>query len=62
MIGDFDRMFLNLKDLENIPRYPGYPGHQLFVTLPPQADFCDFNIKLKKGLGVNAKSSISIPV
>ena len=30
---DFDRMFLNLNDLENVPRYPGYSGYQPFATL-----------------------------
>ena len=29
---DFDRMFLNLNDLETV-RYPGYPGYQLIATL-----------------------------
>ena len=33
MTRDFDRMFLNLDDLENVPQYPGYPGYQLFATL-----------------------------
>ena len=30
---DFDRMFLNLNYLENVPRYSGYPGYLHFVTL-----------------------------
>ena len=34
---DFDRMFLNLDDLGNVPQYPGYPGYQLFATLGTQA-------------------------
>ena len=33
MTRDFDRMFLNLDDLGNVPQYPGYPGYQLFATL-----------------------------
>ena len=30
-----DRMFLNVNDLKNVPRYQGYPGYQLYATLVP---------------------------
>ena len=33
MMRDFDRMFLNLDDLGNVPQYPDYPVYQLFATL-----------------------------
>ena len=33
MTNDFDRMFLFFTNFGNVPRYPVYPGYQLFATL-----------------------------